>query len=911
MSLPKAQLVDPQGNMNLPGMTATGVVTATSLKGDIAGSATALAGITDLDVGIVTASSFVGQGDGHAANITGTPQLNLGITTATSFVGDATGKAAGLTGTPNLNVGLITATSFVGFVTGNVTGTVSGDVTGNITGNISGDVEGNVTGNVSGLARGLGINGTNVWTGAGTSNLGVGVCTALELYGDGSGLVGAGSSAYIAQEVNAVRSETIIDLSYGNVIYYKGIKTTVGFASTSAAEQITFVRESGISTFNAAYNESFGVGGVTFDGTGDYLTTGSSSEFSMGTGDFTVECLVKYTATPSNAGIFQISSTSGGFTNSSFNSTISVWTFGGVFLYNATDGDGAGQVSSGVSHANDVWYHIALVRASSVTKLYINGVEVKSNPDTANYNGTYIGIGGYWSSTYVMTGQISNFRVVKGTAVYTSNFVPPNADLTNITGTGLLCCQSTSSTTAKAVGPTITANGDPAAGSLTVAYSGTNTITNSIDSDAITWPDRVKWNNDTTPTLLSSTQTNAAQLFRFTTVDTGLNYNGWEEITTGENSTLFSWGNNTDSVLGLNDTANRSSPTQVGTDTSWARLLFKGASTGIYDISGAIKTDGTLWVWGDNVEGELGLNDKTDRSSPTQIPGSWSTGSTGGHGQGSMSCIKTNGTLWAWGTQQHGSLGLNTPHDSQVSSPTQVGTNANWSKVRLSKENGMGSKTDGTLWIWGHNERGQLGQNAPTNSKKSSPTQIPGTWSDNFDIGDAVACSAVKADGTLWSWGSQSDGQLGQNEQSSPSKRGYSSPVQVGTDTTWGGAKVAHGSQSFGYVKTDGTLWMIGRNNYGKLGINAGTDSRSSPVQLPGTTWASISGSYTHCIASKTDNTMWVWGSNNHGAFGMSDPVAVGQNRSSPIQLPGNWNAQGEDQLAADYRVSQALKATT
>ena len=212
MSLPKAQLVDPQGNMNLPGMTATGIVTATSLDGMSTGSVTNLTGSPDLDVGIVTGSSFVGDGTGHAANITGTPQLSLGIATATSFVGDAVGKAAGLTGTPNLNVGLITATSFVGFVTGDVTGNISG-LAGSIT-----------PGN----------------------NLGVGVCTAIQYHGDGSGITGAGSSAYIAQNITATGAETIIDLSYGNVIYYdSSSNTTVGFASTSAAEQITFIRDTG------------------------------------------------------------------------------------------------------------------------------------------------------------------------------------------------------------------------------------------------------------------------------------------------------------------------------------------------------------------------------------------------------------------------------------------------------------------------------------------------------------------------------------------------------------------------------------------------------------------------------------------------------------------------------------------
>ena len=131
MSLPKAQLVDPQGNINLPGMNATGVITA---------------------------SSFSGVG-GVVTNLTGSPDLDVGIVTGSSFVGDGTGHAESLTGTPNLNVGLITATSFAGFVTGNVTG----NLTGNVQGNIVGDVTGNLTGLASSLKPG--------------NSIGVGVCT--------------------------------------------------------------------------------------------------------------------------------------------------------------------------------------------------------------------------------------------------------------------------------------------------------------------------------------------------------------------------------------------------------------------------------------------------------------------------------------------------------------------------------------------------------------------------------------------------------------------------------------------------------------------------------------------------------------------------------------------------------------
>ena len=905
MSLPKAQLVDPQGNMNLPGMTATGIVTATSLSGIATGSATGLTGNPDLDVGIVTASSFVGQGDGHAANLTGTPELNLGITTSTGFVGDATGKAAGLTGTPNLNVGLITATSFVGFVTGGVTGNITGDVTGNITGNISGNVEGNVTGDVSGLARGLGINGINVWTGAGTSNLGVGVCTAVELHGDGSTLTGAGSTAYIAQEITATGLETIIDLSYGNLIYFDqatAASTTVGFASTSAAEQITFIRNT--APYSTSWNISYATGGVTFDGTDDALTIAADSDFDFGTGAYTIEFWVK--TSTSNAGWTFFNSDS---TGNWYGMRMAI--LSGVVEFNEQVNDQDDVVEGTTNVTDNAWHHVAICRGASgdKTKLYIDGkldATGSANRNFDNDNPVHIGKRNTGYSGYEFNGILSNYRVNKGNAVYTSDFVPPTSALTNISGTVFLALQSTTDDTAYTVSPgTITASSSPTAGAQTITNTGSLLVSNY----SITWPDSVKWNDGTTPTLYSSTQSNAGQIFHLTTVDTGAIYRGWEQIKVGDSSSLFSWGRNNEGQLGLNNVAKYSSPTQVGSGVGWARLLNKGASASMYDISGAIKTDGTLWVWGDNVEGELGLNDRTDRSSPTQIPGSWSTGTTGGHGQGDMMCIKTDGTLWGWGTVQVGNLGLNTPHDTMNSSPAQIGTDTNWSKVRMGKETAVGSKTDGTLWVWGANDNGVLGLNAPGTGNRSSPTQIPGTWSDSFDVGDAVSMTAVKADGTLWSWGSQSDGQLGQNEASTPSKRAYSSPVQVGTDTTWGGAKIAHGSQSFGYVKTDGTLWMIGRNNYGKLGLNSGTDSRSSPTQVPGTTWASISGSYTHYMGSKTDNTMWVWGENSDGCFGLNNQG--GDSQSSPIQIPGtNWDAQEQDKLAVDMHVSQALKGS-
>ena len=852
MSEPKVQLLDPQGNINLPGINATGVITASSLDG-AGGVVTGLTGNPNLNVGVVTATSFVGDGTGHAANLTGTPNLNLGLTTATSFVGDATGKAAGLTGTPNLNVGLITATSFVGDVTGDITG----NITGNVTGNIVGDVTGNITGLASSIKSG--------------NSLGVGVCTAIQYHGDGSNLTGAGSTAYVAQEITATGAETIIDLSDGNIIYYKGnADTTVGFASTSAGEQITLVRDT-----DPNYNISYSSGGVDFDGTGDYITMQTNStDFDFGSGDFTIEGWI-YPRAGSSLGLIS-KRDSGGAGNTNW--VVYIWD-GAIRIYIS---DGSSWMISGLESSAfpyNTWGHFAVVRNGNTFTIYKNGVASATEDDSGTIASTsrpvYIGLDNGGASTY-FNGILSNLRVVKGTAVYTSDFVPPSAALTNISGTVLLCCQSDSSTTTAAVAPqTITASGDPTAGAETVALTG------SLNA-SITWPSTVKWSGGLAPTLVNNERATSMQIFHFTTADTGATYQAWEEMVTnldtyglwaiGNNiygllglnqglpgtggsrsspiqvgtdltwnkisssfegnvlstksdGTLWSWGSGTHGQLGLNQGSNiqRSSPCQVGTDTTWSS--FGQASGG----NGAIKTDGNLWVWGANGYGELGLNAPTNahQSSPTQIPGSWSQYNRGG---GSTSAaIKTDGTLWGWGWGRWGQLfnsNMTLPGAIR-SSPTQIGANTNWANIDAMGENSsFALKTDSTSWSWGYNGQGQLGHGDRTN--RSSPVQIPGTWS-SMSYGGGVGLG-LKPDGTLWSWGAQQHGSLGQNNATVR----LSSPTQIGTETTWNRAVASYYSAYA--TKTDGTLWAWGYNGWGQFGQND-TTSQSSPVQIPGTAW--------------------------------------------------------------------------
>ena len=306
-----------------------------------------------------------------------------------------------------------------------------------------------------------------------------------------------------------------------------------------------------------------------------------------------------------------------------------------------------------------------------------------------------------------------------------------------------------------------------------------------------------------------------------------------------------------------------------------------------------------FWAWGVGSTGQLAQNNTTNYSSPKQIPGATWIGevSTGLLNYNGWIANKTDGELWACGDNSYGEAGQNSTTDG-YSSPIQIpGT---WGGTALTRGlNSRGAvKSDGTLWMWGRNRNGSLGQNQGVSNNqysRSSPTQIPGTtWTSTRGglCQGYYATAAIKTDGTLWTWGANEYGTLGQNTTSEYARR--SSPVQVGSDTTW--SKLGHaGYMGFGAVKTDGTLWIWGTNAFGELGANFGgngsmsTNSRSSPIQVPGTTWANVSLGQYRVMATKTDGTLWAWGTNSQGTLGQNSPENSAN--SSPVQIPGtNWH---------------------
>lgn len=354
------------------------------------------------------------------------------------------------------------------------------------------------------------------------------------------------------------------------------------------------------------------------------------------------------------------------------------------------------------------------------------------------------------------------------------------------------------------------------------------------------------------------------------------------------------WGSGTQGRTGLGNTTAYSSPVQIGESADWAVL-----SAG-FDHTHGVKTDGTLWSWGKNSNfGQLGLGDKTNRNSPSQVGSLTDWVGVDAANSGAFA-IKSDGTLWAWGRNNYGILGLGNIID--YSSPVQVGSLANWAScsaggVESASNHVVALKTNGEMWSWGFNLNGRVGDGTVIN--RSSPVQIGAltTWSVISGGGDESF--AIKADGTLWSWGRNRDGVLGLGTNYPGGVK--SSPSQVGSLSDWthiSANKTAVGIRA-------GKLFTWGFGNSGSLGNGIGSGNISSPVQVGGlATWASASSAPSHSHALKTDGTLWSWGSGASGKLGLGDQI----NRSSPVQVgsDNNWTT-----ISAAVLGPVAIKTTT
>jgi alpha-tubulin suppressor-like RCC1 family protein len=305
-------------------------------------------------------------------------------------------------------------------------------------------------------------------------------------------------------------------------------------------------------------------------------------------------------------------------------------------------------------------------------------------------------------------------------------------------------------------------------------------------------------------------------------------------------------------------------------------------SQGGYSNAGYIKSNGTLWMWGSGSDGELGLNNTESRSSPSQV-GALTNWNQLAIGFFYALARKTDGTIWSWGRDDYGQLGINSQYIN-YSSPVQIGTLTTWTHVAASQSSSYAIK-GGALWVWGANFFGQLGKN--TIIDYSAPTQVGAltTWS-KISVGSNFTAGITTA-GALWMWGYNVFGQLGSNTTID-----RSSPVQVTGGGVW--LSVALSRLGTAAVKSGGTLWQWGE----AFGLVPANSAFSTPTQIGAdTNWASVysSSDYNAYVAIKTNGTAWTWGANIPTITTPYDPYSdnFGDTtiRSSPTQIGSatNW----------------------
>jgi prepilin-type N-terminal cleavage/methylation domain-containing protein len=456
----------------------------------------------------------------------------------------------------------------------------------------------------------------------------------------------------------------------------------------------------------------------------------------------------------------------------------------------------------------------------------------------------------------------------------------------------------------------------------------------------------------------------------------------WHSIALNSNGTVCAWGRNSWGQLGNNSTTDSYAPVQVS-GLSNATAIAAG-----YIHSIAVKSDGTAWAWGYNTSGQLGDGTATQRNTPVQVSGLTNAIAAAGGYTHSLA-LKNDGTVWSWGTNNYGQLGDGTTTNqltpvqvslsaeiitrlassitatsaivegtiaddggnnitergivySTSSNPTTssskaiagtgrgpyaailtgltpgttyyakaYGINSSGTMygneitfttvsgngfVKIASNNvashSIGLRADGTVWTWGYNNYGQLGDGTITNESK--PIQVNGLNNIVAIAAGASHSLALKNDGTVWSWGRNGDGQLG--DGTTIEKH---TPVQVSGISNV--TAIAAGGYHSLAVKNDGTAWTWGTNGNGQLGDGTAT-LRTSPVQVSGlSNVTAVSGGYDFSIALKNDGMVYAWGYNGYGELGDGTTTQ----RNTPVQVSGLGNTTA---IAAGYVHSLALK---
>ena len=355
-------------------------------------------------------------------------------------------------------------------------------------------------------------------------------------------------------------------------------------------------------------------------------------------------------------------------------------------------------------------------------------------------------------------------------------------------------------------------------------------------------------------------------------------------VTLKFDGTVWTWGSNGRGELGNGTTARSAMPVQVIGLTDVTAI----AAGAVHTV--ALKSDGTVWAWGSNSANQLGtITEDICRIAVTDEPCSYTpvqvtelTDVTAiAAGAHHTVALKSDGTVWAWGPNDFGQLGAETTETCTSpwgysypcsSTPVQVNELTDVTAIAVGSSYTVALKFDGTVWAWGSNSSGQLGAETTetctfswgSSSCSSTPIQVNGLADVTAITARNSHSIALKTDSTVWEW---------------PWESSFSGPVQVSELTDVIG--IAAGGQHSIALKSDGTVWTWGDNSDGQLGDGTRISS-SVPVQVSDLVdITAIAGGHWFSIALKSDDTIWGWGDNYSGQFGNG---TTGNASDTPIQ---------------------------
>lgn len=337
--------------------------------------------------------------------------------------------------------------------------------------------------------------------------------------------------------------------------------------------------------------------------------------------------------------------------------------------------------------------------------------------------------------------------------------------------------------------------------------------------------------------------------------------------------TGFCWGNNVQGALGTGDRQSSLVAVPIVGGASFDELALGEAHS-----CGLDHATGHVLCWGYSANGQLGLGDTVSRPSPEVVP----LPGPAAHvtvGYDHSCAVLRDGTLHCWGANAEGQLGLGDMYGApDALSPARVGHDSDWTFVAGGQGHSCGIRRPGSVYCWGRNTDGELGVGPGMPVQLRAPARA-GTFDDftMLDLGQDDSCG-VRADGSLWCWGDRANGKL-----VAPPNGVLDVPTQIGSDTDW----IAVSTDVFTTcaIKRSGALFCWGRNAEGQLGVGDTNDRGAPTLTGDGHAWASVGVGRFHVCAQTTDHAVYCAGADESGQLGQNDILR--RDRFSVVALPG------------------------